>query len=59
MGLKAPHIFTFLVSMIIVIMVVMVKFAGANVPFMKGQEVFWPMLIAYLLLAGGSLTRSL
>jgi hypothetical protein len=58
MGLKAPHIFTFLASMIIVIMVLMVKFAGAEVPYLARNE-FWAMLFAYLLLAGGSLTRSL
>lgn len=58
MGLKAPNIITFLVSIILVVAVLMIKFAGANVPVIKDHE-FWALLVAYGLLAGGSLTRHL
>ena len=58
MGLKAPSIITFLVSIILVVAVLMIKFAGASVPLIQGHE-FWALLFAYALLAAGSLTRSL
>ncbi len=60
MGLKAPSILTFLVSVIIVVTVLLIRFAGAEVPFIRGNaHEFWALLFAYLLLAAGSLTRSL
>ncbi len=58
MGLKAPSIITFLISIILVVAVLMIKFAGANVPLIQGHE-FWALLFAYSLLAAGTLTRSL
>lgn len=58
MALKAPSILTFLLSVIIVVAVVMVKFFGANVPGLSGHE-FWGLLIAHLLLVSGCMMRSL
>lgn len=58
MGLKAPSIVTYLISVILVVAVLMIKFAGATVPFIQGHE-FWALLFAYVLLAAGSLTRAL
>lgn len=56
MGLKAPSIVTFMVSVIVVVTVLMVKFAGANVPLIKDHD-FWALLFAFVLLAAGSVTR--
>ena len=58
MALKAPGILTFLISIIIVVAVVMIKFAGANVPLLNGHE-FWGLLIAYAILVSGCLMRSI
>lgn len=58
MALKAPGILTFVVSIVLVVAVLMIKFAGANVPGLTGHE-FWGLLVAYLLLASGSLFRAL
>lgn len=58
MTLKAPGILTFLVSIIIVVAVLMIKFAGANVPFLNGNE-FWALLAAHTLLVLGCLIRAL
>jgi hypothetical protein len=58
MALKAPGIVTFLVSIIIVVAVVMIKFAGASVPLLNGHE-FWGLMVAHALLVGGCLLRSM
>jgi hypothetical protein len=58
MALKAPGILTFMLSVVLVVTVMMIKFAGANVPGLSGHE-FWGLLVAYLLLASGSLIRAL
>jgi hypothetical protein len=57
MALKAPGILTFLVSIILVVAVLMIKFFGANVPGLSGHE-FWGVLAAHLLLAAGCLART-
>jgi hypothetical protein len=58
MALKAPGIITFLISVVLVVAVLMIKFAGANVPGLTGHE-FWGLLIAHLILAAGCLMRGL
>jgi hypothetical protein len=58
MALKAPGILTFILSIILVVAVLMIKFAGAHVPGLTGHE-FWGLLIAYVLLASGTMIRAL
>jgi hypothetical protein len=57
MALKAPGILTFLISVILVVAVLMIKFFGASVPGLSGHE-FWGLLVAHLLLASGCLMRT-
>lgn len=57
MALKAPGILTFLISVILVVAVLMIKFFGASVPGLTGHE-FWGVLAAHLLLASGCLMRT-
>ena len=58
MALKAPGILTFLISIIIVVAVVMIKFFGASVPVLNGHE-FWGLLVAHGILVAGCLMRSI
>lgn len=58
MALKAPGILTFLVSIVLVVAVLMIKFFGASVPGLTGHE-FWGLLVAHLLLTTGCLVRAL
>ncbi len=58
MALKAPSILTFLFSVVLVVAVLMIKFFGASVPGLTGNE-FWGLLIAHLVLVGGCLMRAL
>jgi hypothetical protein len=58
MHLKAPGILTFLISIILVVMILMIKFFGANVPFLKDHE-FWGLLLAHLILVGGCMLRNM
>ena len=58
MSLKAPGILTFLVSIIIVVAVVMIKFFSASVPLLNGHE-FWGLLVAHAILVAGCLMRSM
>ncbi len=57
-GLKAPSIITFLLSIILTVTVLIMKFFSANIPFLNGNE-FWALLAAQLLLILGCLTRSM
>lgn len=58
MGLKAPGIITFTLSIILVVIAAGSKYAQAHVPMVNGNEV--PMLIlAHLLLALGCVLRRL
>ena len=43
MGLKAPGILTFMVSVILTVTVLIMKFFGAQIPFFVGHE-FWVLL---------------
>ncbi|MEQ1694322.1 MAG: hypothetical protein ABL901_00640 [Hyphomicrobiaceae bacterium] len=58
MALKAPGILTFLISVVLVVAVLMIKFFGASVPGLTGHE-FWGLLVAHLILATGCLVRAL
>jgi hypothetical protein len=57
MALKAPGILTFLISIILVVAVLMIKFAGANVPGLTGHE-FWGLLVAHGILVAACLARA-
>ena len=57
-GLKAPSIITFLISIILTVTVLIMKFFNANIPYLNGNE-FWVLLAAQLLLILGCLTRNM
>ena len=56
MGLKAPGILTFMVSVILTVVVLMMKFFGAEFPI--GNE-FWALLVAQVILVLGCIMRGL
>jgi len=56
MGLKAPGILTFMLSVIMVVCVLVVKLFGAQIPFVNGHE-FWWMLAAHAILVTGCTMR--
>jgi hypothetical protein len=58
MHLKAPGILTFILSVILVVICLMSKFFGANVPFLKYHE-FWGVLLAQVILVGGCMLRGM
>ena len=56
MGLKAPGILTFMLSIILTVCVLVVKFFSAEIPLLMGNE-FWALLLAQLILVLGCLVR--
>lgn len=58
MSLKAPGILTFLISVIIVVIVLMVRFFGATVPGLTGGHEFWGLLLAQVILVAGCVTKT-
>lgn len=58
MGLKAPGILTFMLSVILVVAVLMAKFFGATIPLLTGNE-FWALLVAHVILVLGCVMRGL
>ena len=58
MAIKAPGILTFLISVVLMVAVIMIKWFGACVPWLSGHE-FWGLLIAQMVLVSGCLVRSL
>lgn len=58
MALKAPGILTFMLSIILVVCVLSVKFFGASIPLINGHE-FWMLLVAHFTLMLGCLMRGL
>lgn len=58
MGLTAPGIITFMVSVIITVVALIAKFFDAQIPFIQGHE-FWALLFAQMILTLGCLVRSL
>jgi hypothetical protein len=58
MGLKAPSILTFMLSVILTVVVMITMFFGAQIPLLNGNE-FWALLVAQLLLIIGCMVRGL
>ncbi len=58
MGLKAPGILTFMLSVILVVCVLIAKFFSATIPFVSGYEI-WVVLLAHLILVLGCIMRGL
>jgi hypothetical protein len=60
MGLKAPSMLTFLLSLVIMMAVLFAKYFGASIPGLTGDVTqFAGLLVAYVLLLMGCLFRSL
>ncbi len=57
MGLRAPGILTFIISIVLTVMVVLMKFFNAEVPLLTGHE-FWVLLVAQLILIIGCMVRA-
>jgi hypothetical protein len=58
MVLKAPGILTFMLSVVLAVCVLLVKFFGAQVPLVNGNE-FWFLLLAHISLVLGCVMRGL
>jgi hypothetical protein len=58
MGLKAPGIITFMLSVILTVTVLIIKFFGAEIPFVTGNE-FFALLLAQVILMLGCIMRGL
>ena len=60
MGLKAPSIVTFMLSVILTVVVIVVHFFHADMPFLKEQSThFFALLLAQVLLILGCMLRGL
>ena len=57
-GLKAPSILTFMVSVILAVVVIIAKFFEASIPVISGHE-FYVLLAAHMLLVLGCMLRGL
>lgn len=57
-GLKAPGIITFMISVILAVVVLVSTFFKADIPGLSGNE-FWALLISYTILMFGCLMRGL
>jgi hypothetical protein len=57
-GLKAPSILTFMISVIMVVVVIIAKFFEASIPLISGRE-FYVLLAAHVLLVLGCMFRAL
>ncbi|MFV0295588.1 MAG: hypothetical protein ACK5JT_05660 [Hyphomicrobiaceae bacterium] len=58
MGLKAPGIVTFTLSIVLVVIATISKFARADLPWIMGHE-FFVVLVAFLILVSGCMVRRL
>lgn len=58
MGLKAPGILTFMLSVVLTVVVLITKFFGADIPLLTGNE-FWVLLAAQVILVMGCIMRGL
>lgn len=58
MGLKAPGIITFMLSVILTVIVLTSKFFGAEIPGLTGNE-SWAMLASYMILMLGCMVRGM
>lgn len=57
-GLKAPSIITFMLSVILAVIVLMSTFFSAEIPGLKGNEL-WALLLSYTILMLGCMVRGL
>ena len=58
MALKAPGILTFTLAVILTVCVLVVRFFGAEIPFINGHE-FWVLLGSQTILLLGCMMRGL
>lgn len=58
MGLKAPGILTFTLSIVLTVAVLIVKIFNAEIPLVTGNE-FWALLLSHVILMLGNLMRGL
>ena len=58
MGLKAPGLLTFMLSVILTVVILIAMFFGADIPVLRGHE-FWALLVAQLILILGCVMRGL
>jgi len=58
MGLKAPGIVTFLISVVLTVIVLTSKFFGATIPGLTGNE-SWALLVSYCILMLGCMVRGM
>lgn len=58
MGLKPPSIVTFMSSVVLAVVVLMSYFFGAEIPGLKGNEI-WALLLSYLILMIGCIAPGL
>jgi hypothetical protein len=58
MGLKAPGIITFMLSVILTVIVLTSKFFGADIPGLTGNE-SWALLVSYSILMLGCMVRGM
>lgn len=58
MGLKAPSIVTFLISVVLAVVVLTSYFFGAEIPGLKGNEM-WALLTSYTVLVLGCMVRGM
>lgn len=59
MGLKAPSILTFMLSVILTMAVLFTIFFKADIPFLKEAGGFWALLMAQFVLVLGCTMRGL
>ncbi len=57
-GLKSPSIVTFMVSVVLAVVVLMSWFFNAEIPGLKGNEL-WALLISYAILMLGCMVPGL
>ena len=58
MGLKAPSIITFMLSVVLTVIVLMSEYFGAEIPGLKGNEL-WALLASYAVLMLGCMVPGL
>lgn len=59
MGLKAPGILTFMISVILTVAVLFIMFFQAQVPLISGGGEFWTLFAAQIILILGCTMRGL
>lgn len=59
MGLKAPGLLTFMLSVLLTVAVLFVFFFNAQIPFLQDAGAFWGLLAAQIILILGCTMRGL